>query len=147
MKDLFFSNTWSFPHSNSGGRGGDCVWLHNAGSYSHSWYKRQKAGYYGRFVGYYEFRLKKLKAGTYILFASANYKSKTLCSPQKNFSLKPELVEQFLAFLKELWHKFLVFLTSLALGPLWLVIPIIILIIILLLKICRRNLHSFIETD
>lgn len=86
--------------------------------------------------GYYEFRLKNLKAGTYILFASANYKSKDSLQPSKKLQLKAlNWWEQFLAFLKELWHKFLVFLTSLALGPLWLVIPIIILIIILLLKI------------
>ena len=86
--------------------------------------------------GYYEFHLKNLKAGTYSLFASANYQSKDSLQPSKKLQLKAlGWWEQFLAFLKELWRKFLFFLTSLALGPLWLVVPIIILIIILLLKI------------
>ena len=86
--------------------------------------------------GYYEFHLKNIKAGSYMLFASANYRSKESLQPSNKLHLKSlSLWEQFLAFLKDIWKRFLSFLASLALGPLWLVIPVIILIIILLYKL------------
>lgn len=87
-------------------------------------------------TGYYEFHLKGLKAGTYTLFATANYKSKDSLSPSKKLQLKSlSWWEQFIAFLKEIWKKILQFFISSPLGLLWLVIPVIIPIIILVFKI------------
>lgn len=86
--------------------------------------------------GYYEFNLTNLKAGTYKLFANAEYKGKTSLSPTKYLQLKAlSLWEQFLALLRDLWKKIVRLFTSIGLGPLWLGLPILILIIILILKI------------
>ena len=86
-------------------------------------------------TGYYQFKLTNLKAGNYTLYASATYHKKHSLSPTKKLNLKSlTWWEELLLFLKGLWKNFLRFFTSLSLGPLWLVIPIIILIIILILK-------------
>jgi len=86
--------------------------------------------------GYYDFHLKNLKAGLYSLYATANYKSRESLAPTKTLKLRAlSLWEQFLAFLRDLWNNLLRFFTSLFLSPLWLVVPIIILIIILILKL------------
>lgn len=86
--------------------------------------------------GYYEFDLTNLKAGIYKLFATAQYKGKTSLSPSKYVQLKAlSLWEQFLAFIRDLWKKIVRLFTSIGLGPLWLGLPILILIIILILKL------------
>lgn len=86
--------------------------------------------------GYYEFDLTNIKAGTYKLFANAQYKGKTSLSPTKHVQLKAlSLWEQFLVFIRDLWKKIVRLFTSVGLGPLWLGLPILILIIILILKL------------
>lgn len=87
-------------------------------------------------TGYYQFTVKDLKAGTYNLYARAELKQKESLMPTKQLQLKSlSWWDQFIAFLKDLWDKFLKFLRDLALGPLWLIIPILISIIILLVKL------------
>jgi len=103
-------------------------------------------------TGYYQFKLTNLRAGSYTLYASATYHKKHSLSPTKKLILKSlTWWEEFLLFLKDLWQNFLRLLTSISLGPLWLVIPIIILIIILILKIWpewfdflgKKHLHHY----
>lgn len=87
-------------------------------------------------TGYYQFIIKNLKAGKYTLYTKAKYKGKESKAPTKQLQLRSlSRSEQFLESLKDLWKKILVFLSSLSLGPLWIVIPIIILIIIFILKL------------
>lgn len=86
--------------------------------------------------GYYQFNLSKLKAGNYSLYTTATYHNKHSLSSEKKLKLKSlTWWEVILLFIGNLWKNFLRFLTSLSLGPLWLVIPIIILIIILIFKL------------
>lgn len=87
-------------------------------------------------TGYYEYKLKGLKAGKYKLYAKANYQNKESLAPTKTLDLRSlNWWEMFIAFLKELWNKIVKFITSIGLGPLWIALPIIILIIILILKL------------
>lgn len=86
--------------------------------------------------GYYEFIIKGLKAGTYQVYATASLSGKNSLEPQKKLTLKVLSVPgQLINFLKELLDKIIRFFTSIALGPLWIAIPILILIIILLKKL------------
>lgn len=97
--------------------------------------------------GYYEFNIRDLKAGKYLLFAKANYQNKDSLTPTKKILLKAlSLWEQFLAFLRDLWGRLMSFFTSLALGPLWLAIPILILIIILILKLWPERFSFIYES-
>jgi hypothetical protein len=90
--------------------------------------------------GYYQFTIKGLKAGTYDLYTRAEFKDKQSLEPTKKLQLKSlSWWEQFIVFLKDLWNKLLKFLKDLSLGPLWLIIPILILIIILLVKLWPRR--------
>jgi hypothetical protein len=87
-------------------------------------------------TGYYEFTVKDLTPGKYSVYARAELNQKHSLEPTKKLQLNAlSWWEQFIAFLKDLWNKLLKFLTNLSLGPLWLLIPIIILIIILLVKL------------
>jgi len=87
-------------------------------------------------TGYYSVTIKDLKVGNYQLYAKAEYLNKESLTPTKKVSLRAlSWWEQLLLFLKELWSKFIKFLTSVSLGPLWIGIPILILIIILLIKL------------
>jgi hypothetical protein len=87
-------------------------------------------------TGYYEFLVKGLKAGQYSVYARASLNNKQSVEPTRKLQLKSlSIVSQTGNFFKDLWDKLLKFLTNLALGPLWLLIPIIILIIILLVKL------------
>ena len=91
---------------------------------------------YANQEGYYQFTIGGLKAGSYNLYARAEFKYKQSLEPTKKLQLKSlSGWEQFVAFLKDLWNKFLKFLKNIALGPLWFAIPILILIIILLVKL------------
>lgn len=103
--------------------------------------------------GYYEFILKNLKAGKYTIYARANYKNIDSLAPSRKLDLTVlSKTGQLIVTSQSLWDRFLKFLSSLSLGPLWLVIPIIILIIILIVKlwpgkfsfIFRRRLPTFI---
>ena len=87
-------------------------------------------------TGYYEFTVSGLKAGNYSLYARAHFDHKQSLKPTTSLKLKSlSWWDQFIAFIKSLWDKFLKFLKDIALGPLWLIIPILILIIILLVKL------------
>ncbi len=95
-------------------------------------------------TGYYQFVIKDVKAGTYQLYATAVLDEKPSLEPEKKLTLKSlSLWEQFLEWLKELLNKIREFFTSLSFGPLWLAIPILILIIILLVKLWPQR-FSFI---
>lgn len=86
--------------------------------------------------GYYEFIVKDLKQGTYQVYATASLSGKNSLEPEKKLTLKVLSVPgQLINFLKELLDKIIRFFTSIALGPLWIAIPILILIIILLKKL------------
>ena len=87
-------------------------------------------------TGYYEFTVKGLKAGQYSIYARAELNHKKSLEPTKKLQLKSlSVAGQAGSALKNWWDQLLKFLTNLALGPLWLLIPIIILIIILLVKL------------
>lgn len=87
-------------------------------------------------TGYYKFTIKNLKAGSYQLFANAKYQGKQSLDPTKRLRLRAlSLWEQILAFIKDLLRRIYQLFTSTGLGPLWLLIPLLILIIILILKL------------
>jgi hypothetical protein len=87
-------------------------------------------------TGYYRFKLAQLKAGKYTLYTKAQYKGKNSLTPDKKLSLWVlSWWEQLLNFIKNLLERLWLLLTSIALGPLWLAIPVLILIIILILKL------------
>lgn len=86
--------------------------------------------------GYFEIKIKDLKAGTYQLYVTGEYRGKNSGKPAKTVELKvisalEEISLVPASFLNKLWNL----LTSIGLGPLWLLVPIIILIIILLKKL------------
>ncbi len=86
--------------------------------------------------GYYEFKLKNLKSGKYELYAKAEYQNKESLKPTKTLKLTSlSWWEMFLAFIRDIWKEIVKFVTSIGLGPLWIALPIIILIIILILKL------------
>ena len=92
-------------------------------------------------TGFYRFEINNLKAGKYSLYARAYYKDKESLTPAKKIELKSlSWWEQIIAFIKDLLSKIWLYLTSLSLGPLWLAIPIIILIIILIFKLLPRGI-------
>jgi hypothetical protein len=86
--------------------------------------------------GYYEFKIKNLKAGKYELYAKASYQNKESLAPTKSLKLTSlSWWEMLMAFLRSIWERLVRFVTSVGLGSLWIAVPIIILIIILVLKI------------
>lgn len=86
--------------------------------------------------GYYSFKVSNLKAGKYTLYTKAQYQGKDSLTPNKKLSLWVlSWWEQLLNFIKDLLRRLWLLLTSIVLNPLWIAIPIFILIIILLLKI------------
>ena len=86
--------------------------------------------------GYYELTLKNLSAGTYQLFATAHYNGRESLSPSKTVTLTAlSWWGQILLWLKEFFTWLWKLLTGLGLGPLWLILPLIPLIIFLLLKL------------
>ncbi|KKP81187.1 MAG: hypothetical protein UR81_C0005G0010, partial [Candidatus Levybacteria bacterium GW2011_GWB1_35_5] len=89
---------------------------------------------YADSTGYYQFVVKDVKAGVYKLYSTATLNEKPSLEPEKKLTLKSlSWWEQILEWLKNLLNKIWQFMTSLSFGPLWLAIPIIILIIILIL--------------
>ena len=91
---------------------------------------------YADSTGYYQFVIKDVKAGVYKLYSTATLNEKPSLEPEKKLILKSlSGWEQILEWLKNLLNKIWQFITSLSFGPLWLAIPIIILIIILILKL------------
>ena len=96
---------------------------------------------YADSTGYYQFTLQNLKAGNYSLYATAHYKQKESLSPTKKLQLesvsKPKQVANLL---QNWWDSLLRFLRNWFWNPLWLVIPILILIIILIRKLWGKQL-------
>lgn len=87
-------------------------------------------------TGYYQFVIKDVKAGVYKLYSTATLNEKPSLDPERKLTLKAlSWWEQLLEWLRNLLNKIWQFMTSLSFGPLWLAIPIIILIIILILKL------------
>jgi hypothetical protein len=87
-------------------------------------------------TGYYLFHIKNLKAGTYNLYARSVYNHKESLAPTKTVQLKAlSLWEQIIAFIQSVLKNIQKFFSSWSLGPLWIGLPILILIIILILKI------------
>jgi hypothetical protein len=86
--------------------------------------------------GYYQFELDKIPAGKYQLFATAHYQSKDSLKPSKTVELIAlSWWEQFIAWLAWLWKVIRTFFTSIGLGPLWVGLPLLGLIIWLILKL------------
>ena len=91
-------------------------------------------------TGYYVFHIKNLKAGEYNLYARAIYNGKESLAPTKTLELRAlSWWEQFIAFMQSILKNIQKFFSSWGLGPLWLGLPIIILIIILILKIWPKK--------
>lgn len=91
--------------------------------------------------GYFEFILKNLKAGKYTLYATAKYKNIDSLAPSKKLDLTVlSKTGQAIVKVGNFWDWLWKLLTSWGLGPLWLAIPIIILIIILILKLLPRRI-------
>lgn len=87
-------------------------------------------------TGYYVFHIKNLKAGKYDLYARAIYNHKESLAPTKTVQLTAlSWWEQLIAFIQSILKNIQKFFSSWSLGPLWIGLPIIILIIILILKI------------
>jgi hypothetical protein len=87
-------------------------------------------------TGYYVFHIKNLKAGKYSLYARAIYNHKESLAPTRTVQLRSlSWWEQFIAFIQSILKNIQKFFSSWALGPLWIGLPIIILIIILILKL------------
>ena len=87
-------------------------------------------------TGFYKFEIKNLKAGTYKLFSTAEYKNQESLLPTKKVELKAlSIGEQAVTKLSDFWKDLLRRLTELGLGLLWLALFLIILIIILLIKL------------
>ena len=87
-------------------------------------------------TGYYSDTIKNLKAGSYSLYSRAFYNNKESLAPTKKVNLRAlSLWEQIMLFIQSIINNILKFFSSLSLGPLWLGLPILILIIILILKL------------
>lgn len=92
--------------------------------------------------GYFEFILKGFKAGKYTLYATAKYNNIDAIGPSKSLSLNVlSKTGETVAKIGDFWNWLWNLLTSWSLGPLWLAIPVIILIIILILKLWPRTWH------
>lgn len=93
--------------------------------------------------GYFEFILKDLKAGKYTVYATAKYNNIDSLAPSKKLDLTVlSKTGQAIAKVGNFWDLLWKLLTSWGLGPLWIAIPIIILIIILILKLLPRRMFS-----
>lgn len=93
--------------------------------------------------GYYELTLKNLKAGTYELYATAVYNGKPSENPSKTVKLTAlSWWQQLIVWLKEFFQWLWSILTGLGLGPLWLILPLIPVIILLLIKIWPEKFTS-----
>lgn len=98
-------------------------------------------------TGYYIFKLKNIPAGKYQLYATAKYNNLDSLSPSRKVDLRSlSLWERIIEFLKNLLAKIGDFLTSVSLGPLWLGLPVLILIIILILKLWPDKFTSIYES-
>ncbi len=98
-------------------------------------------------TGYYRFDIKGLSAGVYRLFSTAEYKNRMSLSPSKALELTAlSTIGQIILFLKELWDRLIRFLTSIGLDPLWVGLPLIILIIILILKLWPEKFTAVYES-
>lgn len=87
-------------------------------------------------TGYYELTLKNLKAGTYELYATATYNGKPSENPSKTVKLVAlSWLQQIWEWIVDLFRWLWNILTGLGLGPLWLVLPLIPLIIFLLVRL------------
>ena len=87
-------------------------------------------------TGYYELTLTSLEAGTYELYATAVYKGKLSERPSNTVRLVAlSWLQQIIVWIKRFFEWLWRLLTGLGLGPLWLVIPLIPLIIYLIVRI------------
>jgi hypothetical protein len=90
--------------------------------------------------GYYQVSLDNLAAGNYSLYATAEYNQKQSLEPTKKLQLESLSKSQQLTHLAQSWwDQLLKFLRDWLWNPLWLVIPILILIIILIRKLWGRK--------
>jgi hypothetical protein len=97
-------------------------------------------------TGYYIFRLKNLPPGIYELYSTAVYNKLNSLSPSKKVEFRSlSLWDRIIQFIKDLIARLIVLLTSLSLGILWIIIPIIILILILIFKLWPEKLTSLKE--
>lgn len=86
--------------------------------------------------GYYELTIKNMPAGTYELYATAVYNGKSSELPTTTVVLTAlTWWQQLLEWLKQLFRWLWDLLTGLGLGPLWLILPLIPLLIYLIVKI------------
>lgn len=87
-------------------------------------------------TGYYTFTISDLPVGEYELKAQANYKGKDSVAPSKGVKvIVLSLGDQARNWLQELLDKLWKLLTSIGLGPLWLLFPLLLLILLLLKKL------------
>jgi len=94
-------------------------------------------------TGYYELTLKNLPAGSYELYATAVYSGKPSENPSNTVKLVAlSFLEQLLVWIKDFFKWLWRLLTGLGLGPLWLILPLIPLIIYFLIKIWPEKFTS-----
>lgn len=92
-------------------------------------------------TGYFEFILKDYKAGKYTLYATAKYNNIDALAPSNTAALNVlSKTGQTIVKIGNFWDWLWKLFTSWGFGPLWLAIPIIILIIILILKLLPRKI-------
>lgn len=87
-------------------------------------------------TGYYTTTIEGFKAGSYEVYATAEYEGKPSLAPTKFLQFKTlSLVAQTGKSLESLWDRFWNWLVGLGLGLLWIALAILILIIILIVKL------------
>jgi len=86
--------------------------------------------------GYYEYTLTDVPAGSYELYATAQYEGKNSEAPSRTVKLTAlPWWQQLINLLRRIWEDFVDRLTGLGLGPLWLIIPLLPIITYLILRI------------
>ncbi len=86
--------------------------------------------------GYYELTIKNMPAGTYELYATAVYNGKSSELPTTTIVLTAlTWWQQIIEWLKRLFRWLWDIITGFGLGPLWLILPLIPLLIYLIVKI------------
>ena len=93
--------------------------------------------------GYFQFSLQNLPPGGYDLYARSVFNGKESLAPTKKVHVQAlGGPEQALSLLQKLWNWLINLLTSSIFGPLWLIIPLLIIILLLLRQLFPQQFTS-----
>lgn len=93
--------------------------------------------------GYYEFIIKKLQAGNHHIYAIAVYKGIPSVKPSRQILIKAlSTGARLQSFWANFWKALVQLFTSLGLGPLWLILPLLVAITLLILKLWPERFSS-----